>query len=306
MEQDCLIRGVHSGLGLRAVWAETAGTVNAGITLHDTDPAAAAAFADALGAAAASAAMLDEKEKFSIRYDYPGTLRGFLIEAAADGALRGLPFSPHPLQHGPGEVTVLYGDGDGQVAVTRSNANGKILNSGQTRAPLADPAGDLAFYFCVSDQIETEIRTWVDWRPEPQSPAARMSVLLLQALPGCDLEIFSRLRNALHSAGATRCRKALDPAMLPEMCLSTMLRELADAANVQDFDPNDCVWTAGATPHWHCHCTREGMRNAMTVLGQQDLEKLFQEHRDSELECQFCRKHYSFRREDFPANAERA
>ena len=45
MEQDCLIRGLHSTLNLRAVWAETTNTVNAGITTHDTDPAAAMAFA---------------------------------------------------------------------------------------------------------------------------------------------------------------------------------------------------------------------------------------------------------------------
>ena len=51
MEQDCLIRGLHSGLNLRAVWAEATSLVNAGITTHDTDPAAAMAFSSALGAA---------------------------------------------------------------------------------------------------------------------------------------------------------------------------------------------------------------------------------------------------------------
>ena len=34
MEQDCLIRGLHSTLNLRAVWAETTNTVNAGIANH--------------------------------------------------------------------------------------------------------------------------------------------------------------------------------------------------------------------------------------------------------------------------------
>ena len=76
MEQDCLIRGLHPQLNLRAVWAETTDTVNAGITTHDTDPAAAMAFASALSAAAVSAAMLDEGDRFSIRYEYPGTLKG--------------------------------------------------------------------------------------------------------------------------------------------------------------------------------------------------------------------------------------
>ena len=55
MESDCLIRGLHSKLNIRAVWAETTSVVNAGITTHDTDPAAAMAFASALSAAATAA-----------------------------------------------------------------------------------------------------------------------------------------------------------------------------------------------------------------------------------------------------------
>ncbi len=299
MEQDCLIRGLHSTLNLRAVWAETTSVVNAGITTHDTDPAAAMAFASALSAAAVSAAMLDEGDRFSIRYEYPGALKGMIIESAADGSVRGVPFVPHPLDCGACELGELYGDNDGMIYVTRSTPDGKILNSGQTRAPLADPANDLAFFFCVSNQLETEIRTWAEYQPDPQRPVKRMSVLMLQAMPGCDLEVFSNLRNAMHGAAANAIREKLDLADEPEKAMKTMLAELAFAANVEDFDAEKCIFTTGVKPRWQCRCSDESMRRAMTVLGKDDLEKLFAERVNPEIKCNFCCRSYRFKKEDF-------
>lgn len=305
MTRDCLIRGVHSGLSIRMAWAETTGLVNAGIATHDADPAAAAALADALSAATAATVMLDEHEKYSIRYDYPGALKGLIIEASADGMVRGFPLAAHPMQGGAGDLTEIFGNEDGRLSITRS-AEGKIIGSGQSRAPLADPAGDLAFFFCVSDQIETEIRTFVSWQSLPEMPVRRMAVLMLQALPGCDLEIFSRLRSALHCARIADCRQTLDPAQLPEVHLKTILAELAQCAEVPDFNPDECVLSAGAVPYWHCRCSRESMSRALRVLGDTDLEQLFEEQTNPTVECQFCRKRYRFRKEDFFADVERA
>ena len=299
MEQDCLIRGLHSTLNLRAVWVETTSVVNAGITTHDTDPAAAMAFASALSAAAAAAAMLDENDRFSIRYEYPGTLRGMIIEAAADGSIRGVPFVPHPLDGSSCEIGALYGDNDGMVYVTRSDNSGKVLNAGQTRAPLADPANDLAFFFCVSNQLETEIRTWTEYQPDPQRPVLRMSALMLQAMPGCDLEMFSSLRNAIHGAAANEARKKMDLINEPEKSMKQLLAELAYAANIEDFDPEKCVFTIGVKPRWQCRCSEESMRRAMTVLGEKDLKKLFAERPNPEIKCNFCCRSYKFKQDDF-------
>ena len=63
MKKECLIRGVHPGRAIRLAWTECAAMANTGIVTHDTDPAAAEAFANALGAAAAAAVMLDQEER---------------------------------------------------------------------------------------------------------------------------------------------------------------------------------------------------------------------------------------------------
>lgn len=299
MEQDCLVRGLHSGLNIRVIWAETTNLVNAGITIHDTDPAAAMAFASALSSAAAAAAMLDESERFSIRYEYPGTLRGMIVESADDGSVRGVPFVPHPMDENLCELGELYGDKDGMIYVTRSTPDGKLLNSGQTKAPLADPASDLGFFFSVSNQLETEIRTWLEFQSDPQRPVKRMSVLMLQAMPDCDLELFGNLRNSIHGAAANEIRQKLNIANEPEKSMKELLTELAYAANIEDFDPSKCVFTTGITPHWQCRCSMETMRRAMTVLGEKDLKKLFEERPEPEIKCNFCCRSYKFKRDDF-------
>lgn len=302
MEQDCLIRGLHSGLNIRAVWAETTNLVNAGITIHDTDPAAAMAFANALSAAAAAAAMLDESERFSIRYEYPGTLRGMIVESSDDGSVRGVPFVPHPMDENLCELGELYGDKDGMIYVTRSTPDGKLLNSGQTKAPLADPANDLGFFFSVSNQLETEIRTWLEFQSDPQRPVKRMSVLMLQAMPNCDLEMFGALRNCIHGAAANEIRQKMDLVNEPEKSMKELLTELTYAANIEDFDPAKCVFTTGVTPRWQCRCNVETMRRAMTVLGEKDLKKLFEERPEPEIKCNFCCRSYKFKRDDFFIN----
>ena len=302
MEQDCLIRGLHSFLNVRVVWAETTNLVNAGITTHDTDPAAAIAFANALGAAAAAAAMLDESERFSIRYEYPGTLKGMIVEAADDGSVRGVPFVPHPMDEGCTDLGELYGDKDGMIYVTRSNPQGKILNSGQTKAPLADPANDLGFFFCVSNQLETEIRTWLEFQSDPQRPVKRMSVLMLQAMPGCDLEQFSLLRNTIHGAAANEIQQKLDIFNDPEKAMKELIAALAYTANIEDVDAEKAVFTIGVKPHWQCRCSMETMRRAMTVLGEKDLKQLFEERPEPEIKCNFCRRSYKFKRDDFFIN----
>lgn len=304
MKKECLIRGVHPGRAIRLAWTECAAMANTGIVTHDTDPAAAEAFANALGAAAAATVMLDQEERYSIRYDYPGALKGLVIEAAADGAVRGFPLENQPMHGRFGEAVDLYGAKDGRIAVTRSGGSGRVLNSGQARAPLADPAADLAFFFCVSDQIETEIRTFPVWQPDPEAPLRQMAVLMLQALPGCDLEIFGRLRSALHCSRMTECRRTLDPALAPEDHLKTLLTELASCAEVKDFDAGQCVLSEGPAPHWRCRCSRPAMARAMRVMGDRELEELFDERPNPVIECQFCRTRYMFRREDFFADAE--
>ena len=94
---------------------------------------------------------------------------------------------PHLMDRNQNEDEI-FGKQDGFVAITKSR-NGKILNSGKSRAGLANPAADAAFFFSVSDQIETEITVAISFNADPGNPVKRCCGLMLQAMPDCDLEL---------------------------------------------------------------------------------------------------------------------
>ena len=54
---------------------------------------------------------------------------------------------------------------------------------------LANPAADVAFFFSVSDQIETEIIVSVSFNADPLKPVKRCCGLLLQGNAGLRPEI---------------------------------------------------------------------------------------------------------------------
>jgi redox-regulated HSP33 family molecular chaperone len=84
--------------------------------------------------------------------------------------------------------------------------------------------------------------------------------------------------------------------------MKQLLTELAYTANIEEFDPEKCVFTTGIKPVWQCRCSEESMRRAMTVLGEKDLKQLFEERANPEIKCNFCCRSYKFQRSDFFAD----
>ena len=84
--------------------------------------------------------------------------------------------------------------------------------------------------------------------------------------------------------------------------MKQLITELAYAANLEDVSADDCVFTIGVKPRWQCRCSEESMRRAMTVLGKDDLLKLFEERPNPEIKCNFCCRSYKFKKDDFFPN----
>ncbi|MCK4981395.1 MAG: Hsp33 family molecular chaperone HslO [Victivallaceae bacterium] len=49
-----------------------------------------------------------------------------------------------------------------------------------------------------------------------------------------------------------------------------------------------------------CSCSQAKMKQALTTLGKDELRKIFEQGDNSpKITCQFCHKHYTFKKEDF-------
>ena len=144
-ETDFLIRGLLQKENIRFSFADTTCTVTQGIRIHDTDPAASKIFAEALTSAALLSPLLEEAEKYSIRWDYPhGTLQGIIADVNAADNVRGFIKQPY-LMNEDHSIDDIFGKQDGFVSITKSQ-NGKILNSGKSRAGAGESCRRCCFF----------------------------------------------------------------------------------------------------------------------------------------------------------------
>ncbi len=285
-EPDFMCRAVVRTPALRVVAGSFRELCSEGIRRHDADPVAGRLLAGVLSGAALMSALLDEGERYTVRIDFPGPVRGLLAESAADGSVRALVRNPHVMNEAD-SVEVACGEGGSRVRVTRS-LDGKILNSGEAESAFLMPASALGYFLSVSDQVESEMRCEIELQPDPESPVRRADAVLIQAMPGCDLAEFDHVRRRLLTpeAGAVlRDRRFPGDPLRP--LLMYLLRT----------DKPDFVRFDVPAARFRCGCSAERMRSLMRqMLSHEELEELLMKNPEPSVRCEFCAASYRFSR----------
>lgn len=291
-KSDYVLRGLIKDLNIRFMLTESTCTVSSSIAVHDTDPVSTIIFGQALTVGALCSAMLNEGERYNLRWNYNGLLRQLIVDVGSDARLRGIPSESHLMEKAKSEMDI-FGESDGKVAVIKS-CDGRILNSGTAVAGLLDPVDDMGFFFSSSDQIETEIECLVSLSNDLANPVDCAAGMMLQAMPGCDLESFGDIRGVLHSE---QIRQLLKETMPSEKKLWKLLECLTGMKLPEES--SRVTYTFGATPEYHCTCNQEKLRLAMLTLGREELKKIFDSDETPLIKCEFCNHTYRFTREDF-------
>src|SRR5512133_1329349 len=86
---DRLCRGVFPSRGLRAVFVRVGDTARMARVLHGLYPTSARLFAQGLAAGALLGALQKEKERVNLQLECDGPLAGLLVDADAEGNVRG-------------------------------------------------------------------------------------------------------------------------------------------------------------------------------------------------------------------------
>ena len=286
-----LIRGLLKAPALRFAVTDAAELCSEAVIRHDADPGGAAVFGEALTVTTLLAVLLGEGESYCVRLAYSGKAGKIVADVNDRAEVRGLITHPH-LGMLPLDEDAVFGD-MAQVSLIRS-AEHRILNSGETECRLASPAADLAFFFSVSDQVETAAQAALAFRADPKRPVETARGLLLQAMPQCDLAAFDAIRRTVE-------RPAFRRAMLeagngaPETVAAQILR----AAGC-DVSPENLVFGQTLEPRFRCRCNRESLLRALLTLDRGELDQMFREKPELELRCEFCRRTYRFRADDLP------
>ena len=153
---------------------------------------------------------------------------------------------------------------------------------GQVELVNGEIAEDIAAYFAYSEQIPTVCALGVLVNTD-------LSILnaggfLLQLLPGASEEIIDQIEeNISHIPPMTQ--------MLSEgMSIEKISRVIMGNLEYEFLDSSEAGYS--------CNCSRERMEKVLISLGKEELTRLAEEQRDTEIVCHFCNQKYHFSDEE--------
>ena len=283
-DKDFLIRGVFKTYAVRIALGNFSHAVRTAILKHDADPVAARLLGSGLISGALMSVLLNEEERYSMRLDYQGPARGMILDIPGKGGIRGFICNPHIMTETE-SIDTACGE-KCVVSVTRSQ-EGKVLNSGQSESAFVMPEAALSYYLSVSDQVESEIRSALIFRPDPADPVSCACGALIQALPGCDLELFNSMREKLLSDEAGLLLS--DETLLPEEKLEKL------AALLSGIPAPALEVVRVPAPCFECKCSAQKLwETARIMLGDEEFAKLLEENPDPAIRCQFCSSEHRY------------
>lgn len=276
---------IHTGrleaFNIAFAYGVTTDLVNDIVKRHDCDPVGAHLLGRALCAGVLSAGTLNPGERINIRWNYTGLPKTILVDAGRDGTTRGL--ISHPQLGKTDDVEAsLFGE-EATLQVVRT-VKGAIRNSGTVSSVLQDVVNDLSYYYSISEQIETEMTIMIGFDADPNHPVQVCRGLLLQALPGCDLEVFQSFRENLHLQEA-RNLLAHDQ-VEADSHLENLLTQIAGGQKL------GLQLQERPQPYFECTCNREKIEAVALTLPESERADIRAQQEGMVLHCQFCRNRY--------------
>lgn len=280
---DLLYKGHFKGLDIAFTYAVTTQAVNESIVRHDCDPSAAHILGRATTAGLLAAAILPEGRRLNACWKYKGGLKTIVVDAGQDGTVRSFISPNHLTGQFDDAHESLYGEvGDLQAIVTE---NGAILNSGTTPISLHDAVNDLAYHYCISDQIETGMSVMISFQPDPQQPVALCQGWMIQALPGTDLERFDRIRTKMDDHGF---RELLGHESASEAYFEQLAKALiGDEPGYAGIQVESCP-----LPKFECTCSKQKMAAVLRSIPIPDRMTMVKRNEPVGISCQFCNERY--------------
>lgn len=288
---DLLYKGHFKGLDIAFTYAVTTKAVNEAVVRHNCDPAAAHILGRAMTGALLAAAVLPENRRLNACWKYHGVLKTIVVDAGQDGTVRSFISPPHLSlnKDAADALDGLYGEmGDMQVVVTDG---GVIANSGTTPVSLHDAVNDLAYHYCISDQIETGMSAMIGFNPDPENPVQLCQGWMIQALPGTDLERFERIRHHMDDKGF---RDLLSHDSESESYFEEIAKALiGDEPGYEGIHVETCP-----APRFECTCSREKMSAVLRSIPIPDRMTMVKRNEPVGINCQFCNHHYELSIDD--------
>ncbi|CAG0966972.1 33 kDa chaperonin [Burkholderiales bacterium] len=280
---DYLVRIITRDGSIRALACVTTDLVGEACRRHGTWPTASAALGRAMTGGALMGALLKTGQRVALRFEGNGPLKKVLVEADANGAVRGCVGNPevNPLRE-DGKLDVAAAIGHAGLLTVTKDLGLKEPYTGTVLLYTSEIAEDLAYYLTDSEQVPSAVGLGV--YVEPDGAIAAAGGFLIQSLPPCNDELVDRLMARIGAMPSVT--ELLRQGKNPEGLLDHLFEGI----------PFDTLEKRALA--YVCSCSRERIERVLVSLGHDDLASLLAEQGETEVTCEFCRERYHFGRDD--------
>lgn len=291
---DQLIRATAAEGGIRAVGVISTRLTEQARQKHNLSYVATAALGRSMSSGLLLASnMKQEQSRVNLRIKSNGPLGGLLVDAGADGTVRGYVQNPSvelpPNDKGKLDVGGAVGR-DGYLYVVRDVGYGYPYSS-TVELVSGEIGDDVANYLVTSEQTPSALLVGVFVGAEGVTAAGG---ILLQVLPQVshDEDLVNVLESRVgHLSGFT-------PLLRQGKTLSTIFEELLGDMDLHIFPDVQML-------QFHCGCTFERMMGALKLLGVDELEDMIEKDEGAEATCHFCGQVYQASREELQELVEK-
>ncbi|GAB6619039.1 redox-regulated molecular chaperone HslO [Bacillus cereus] len=282
--KDYLVKALAFDGEVRAYSVRTTNTVSEAQRRHDTWRTASAALGRSLTAGTMMGAMLKGDQKLTIKVEGNGPIGPILVDAHANGDVRGYVTNPHVDFEGTeqGKLRVYQAVGtEGFVTVIKDIGMREPF-IGQSPIVSGELGEDFTYYFAVSEQTPSSVGVGVLVNGDDSVLAA--GGFILQIMPGAQEETISFIEDRLQNIPpvSTLIEQGLSPEELLYAVLGEDKVKVLETMDVQ----------------FNCTCSRERIESVLISLGKTELEQVRAEEEETEVHCHFCNERYKFSKED--------
>ncbi|PGO74062.1 Hsp33 family molecular chaperone HslO [Bacillus cereus] len=282
--KDYLVKALAFDGEVRAYSVRTTNTVSEAQRRHDTWRTASAALGRSLTAGTMMGAMLKGERKLTIKVEGNGPIGPILVDAHANGDVRGYVTNPHVDFEGTeqGKLRVYQAVGtEGFVTVIKDIGMREPF-IGQSPIVSGELGEDFTYYFAVSEQTPSSVGVGVLVNGDDSILAA--GGFILQIMPGAQDETISFIEDRLQKIPpvSTLIEQGLSPEELLYAVLGEDKVKVLETMDVQ----------------FNCTCSRERIESVLISLGKTELEQVREEEEETEVHCHFCNERYKFSKED--------
>ncbi|MBK5273794.1 MAG: Hsp33 family molecular chaperone HslO [Desulfuromonadales bacterium] len=279
---DHIIRALSSAGGIRILACSTQHLASEICLLQDASPTVSIALGRGLAGGALMGALLKPGQRIAMKFEGNGPLKKMIIEADADGAVRGCAGNPaaeaEPLE-GRWNVPGIIGR-SGFLTVSKDIGMGGEPYHGMVQLQSSEIGEDLAFYLTESEQVPSAVGLGAGF--DEAGHIFFCGGFLVQALPGAaESELEAVMANIA----------ALPP-------LADLLKDGPEALLRQVFGDTPFTLLESRDLFFRCGCSRDKVSRALMSFSAAEILDMIEHDGGAVVTCEFCRQSYSFTAEE--------